>query len=95
MLTWRQSPLPLLLDKGLQFPSARADILESPTGLEEQAPVCLRKVGGQESGGGAGGVGSDTGSRPSWPLRDSLETSRRGEHSWCNCAEPGDSRDVI
>ena len=47
--------MPLLLDKGLQFPSARADILESPTGLEEQAPVCLRKVGGQESGGGGGG----------------------------------------
>ena len=47
--------MPLLLDKGLQFPSARADILESPTGLEEQAPVCLRKVGGQESGGGRGG----------------------------------------
>ena len=47
--------MPLLLDKGLQFPSARADIVESPTGLEEQAPVCFRKVGGQESGGSGGG----------------------------------------
>lgn len=66
-------PLPLPLDKGFQFPSASAevDISESPMGLEQQAPMCLRKVGGQERGGGG-----DTGFRPSWPLRDSLETSR-------------------
>ena len=53
--TWGQLPLPLLLDKGSPFPRAHADVLESPTGLEEQAPMCLRKVGGQESGGGGGG----------------------------------------
>lgn len=60
-------------------------------GLEEEAPMGLRKVGGQGNLHGGG----DIGSRPSWALRDSLEISGWGEHSWYNCVEAVESLDVI